>query len=81
MYDPQFEHDACGIAMLANIKGDKSHTIVAQALTAFERLAHRGVRGADARLGDGTGIMTELTHRLFQEEWKKKEKKFSSRGI
>ena len=47
MYDPQFEHDACGIAMLANINGKKTHAIVTQALIALERLDHRGGRGAD----------------------------------
>ncbi|MFC5464234.1 glutamate synthase large subunit [Lederbergia graminis] len=68
LYNPQFEHDACGIAMLANIKGNKSHSIVSQALTALERLDHRGGRGADNRLGDGAGILTEIPHRLFQLE-------------
>src|SRR5690606_8272710 len=69
LYDPQFEHDACGIAMLANIKGITSHKIVTQALIALERMNHRGGRGSDRRAGDGAGIMTGLPHRLFQEEW------------
>ncbi|MEK3885987.1 glutamate synthase large subunit [Bacillus sp. FSL K6-3431] len=70
MYDPQFEHDACGIAMMANIKNVKSHKIVTQALTALERLDHRGGRGADINLGDGAGILTQIPHELFEEEWK-----------
>ncbi|MDQ0216120.1 glutamate synthase domain-containing protein 2/glutamate synthase domain-containing protein 1/glutamate synthase domain-containing protein 3 [Oikeobacillus pervagus] len=74
LYDPQFEHDACGIAMLANIQGKKSHQIVDQALTALERLDHRGGRGADDRLGDGAGILTEIPHSFFEKEWQKKGK-------
>ncbi|MFD1170554.1 glutamate synthase large subunit [Oceanobacillus caeni] len=70
MYDSEFEHDACGIAMLANIKGEQTHFIISQALTALERLNHRGGRGADNRLGDGAGILTQIPHRLFQTEWK-----------
>lgn len=69
LYDPQFEHDACGIALLASIKGVKTHSIVTQALTALERMNHRGGRGADDRLGDGAGILTELPYSLFQEDW------------
>jgi len=69
LYDPQFEKDACGIAMLASIKGVRTHSIVTQALTALERMNHRGGRMEEERLGDGSGIMTELPHSLFIEEW------------
>ncbi|MCS0543787.1 hypothetical protein NXY55_27830, partial [Aeromonas veronii] len=65
LYDPQFEHDACGIALLANIKGGKTHTLVSQALTALERLNHRGGQTGSEKLGDGSGILTELPHDLF----------------
>ncbi|MCC3358145.1 glutamate synthase large subunit [Bacillus sp. REN16] len=71
MYDPQNEHDACGIAMLANINGKQTHSIVSQALIALERLDHRGGRSKDNLLGDGAGILTQIPHKLFQTEWKK----------
>ncbi|THE13143.1 glutamate synthase large subunit [Bacillus timonensis] len=80
MYDPQFEHDACGIAMLANINGKQTHSIVAQALMALERLDHRGGRGADNSLGDGAGILTQIPHTLFQAEWEKAGKSLSDAG-
>ncbi|WP_010284796.1 glutamate synthase large subunit [Bacillus timonensis] len=69
MYNPQFEHDACGIALLANINGRQTHSIVSQALVALERLDHRGGRGADNLLGDGAGILTQIPHQLFRTEW------------
>ncbi|GIN72618.1 glutamate synthase [NADPH] large chain [Bacillus sp. J14TS2] len=72
LYNPQFEHDACGIALLADINGKKSHKLINQALTALERLDHRGGRGADQRLGDGAGILTQIPHQLFRQEWIKK---------
>lgn len=80
LYDPQFEHDACGIALLANISGDKTHTIVSQALTALERLNHRGGQTGAEQLGDGSGILTELPHQLFLNDWKEKEKQLPSIG-
>lgn len=69
MYDPRFEHDSCGIAVIAHLKGKPSHSIVAQALTALERLDHRGGSSADNQLGDGAGILTQIPHRLFRTEW------------
>ncbi len=71
LYDPQFEHDACGIAMLVNINGKRTHSIVTQSLTALERLDHRGGHGAENGQGDGAGILTQIPHKLFQAEWKK----------
>lgn len=69
LYNPQQEHDACGIALVANIKGTKTHSIVTQALIALERMNHRGGRGADGKVGDGAGIMTEIPHALFAHDW------------
>jgi len=80
LYDPQFEHDACGIALLANIKGGKTHTLVSQALTALERLNHRGGQTGSEKLGDGSGILTELPHDLFVHEWKLKGKQLPFMG-
>lgn len=80
MYDPQFEHDACGIALLAHINGEKTHSIVSQALIALERLDHRGGHGADKLLGDGAGILTQIPHKLFQAEWEKAGKPLIEAG-
>ncbi|MEH7381112.1 glutamate synthase large subunit [Bacillus sp. JJ1533] len=80
MYDPQFEHDACGIAMLANINGKRTHAIVSQALVALERLDHRGGRGADNMLGDGAGLLTQIPHELFRTEWARAGKALMDAG-
>ena len=62
LYDPDFEHDACGAGFVVNIKGKKSHEIVSQALTILRNLAHRGACGADANSGDGAGILLQVPH-------------------
>ena len=66
LYNPQFEHDACGIGFVVNIKGKKSHTIVKQALTILKNLDHRGARGYEEATGDGAGILFQLPHSFFQ---------------
>ncbi len=67
LYDPQFEHDACGIGFVAHIKGAKSNQILRQALTVLENLVHRGATGAEPNTGDGAGILFQLPHAFFQE--------------
>ena len=62
LYDPQFEHDACGTGFVVNIKGNPSHAIVEQALTILENLAHRGATGCEANTGDGAGILVQMPH-------------------
>ena len=59
LYDPRFEHDACGVAFVATLTGVPSRTIVDQALTALRNLDHRGATGADANDGDGAGITVQ----------------------
>ncbi|MEM9492491.1 MAG: glutamate synthase subunit alpha, partial [Myxococcota bacterium] len=66
LYDPQTEHDACGIGFVAHIKGEKSRAIVEQGLEILHRLSHRAATGADPRTGDGSGILLQLPHRLFK---------------
>jgi glutamate synthase (ferredoxin) len=66
LYNPQFEHDACGIGFVVNIKGKKSHTIVEQALTILENLDHRGARGCEQDTGDGAGILLQIPHAFFR---------------
>lgn len=60
LYDPAFEHDACGVAFVAQLSGEASHDIVAKGLTALENLDHRGATGADEAAGDGAGILIQV---------------------
>ncbi|HLI15701.1 MAG TPA: glutamate synthase large subunit [Acidimicrobiales bacterium] len=67
LYDARFEHDACGVAFVADLRRGPSHRIVELALDALENLAHRGAFGADPETGDGAGILLQLPHRFFAE--------------
>ena len=62
LYDPQNEHDACGVGLLVNIHGGKSHEIVERGLQVLENMVHRGAEGADSKTGDGAGIMVQIPH-------------------
>ena len=66
LYSPAFEHDNCGIGAVVNIKGRKSHQIVADALRIVENLEHRAGRDAEGKTGDGVGILTQISHRFFK---------------
>jgi len=68
LYDPGFEHDACGVAFVARLGEPPSHEVVSRALDALERLEHRGAAGADADTGDGAGILIRIPHALFAAE-------------
>ncbi|KJR98368.1 MAG: glutamate synthase [Peptococcaceae bacterium BRH_c4a] len=68
LYDPRFEHDACGIGFVANIKGKKSNEIVRQALTTLVNLDHRGARGSETNTGDGAGILMQIPHTFFEKK-------------
>ncbi|GAW29042.1 glutamate synthase subunit alpha [Carboxydocella sp. ULO1] len=68
LYDPQFEHDACGIGFVANIKGKKSNEIVRQALTILLNLDHRGGQGSETNTGDGAGILMQIPHAFLVKE-------------
>ncbi len=67
LYDPQHESDSCGVAMVADIKGRRSHQIVADGLTALEHLEHRGAAGAEPNSGDGAGILLQLPVELLTD--------------
>src|ERR671918_1273263 len=67
LYDPRFEHDACGVGFVVNLKGDKSHEIIEQALTVLQNLDHRGACGCEENTGDGAGILMQVPHIFFQE--------------
>jgi glutamate synthase (NADPH/NADH) large chain len=68
LYDPAYEHDACGVGFVAHIKGVKSHTIVEQGLTILKNLTHRGAVGWDPKLSDGAGILIQIPDGFFREE-------------
>ncbi len=68
LYDPANEHDACGVGFVANIKGHKSHAIVAQGLKILENLDHRGAVGADKLMGDGAGILIQIPDEYLRAE-------------
>ncbi|ODR96653.1 glutamate synthase subunit alpha [Methyloceanibacter superfactus] len=67
LYDPAFEHDACGVGFVADLKGRKSHTIIKHGLQILENLTHRGAAGATPRDGDGAGILVQIPHAFFRE--------------
>ncbi len=66
LYDPQFEHDACGVGFVVNIKGRKSHQIVSQALEILVNLDHRGACGCEPNTGDGAGILMQMPDRFLR---------------
>ena len=67
LYDPQFEHDACGIGAVVDIKGRKSHQTVDDALAIVERLEHRAGKDAEGKTGDGVGILLQISHKFFSK--------------
>jgi glutamate synthase (NADPH) large chain len=68
LYSPAFEHDACGIGFVVNIKEHKSHKIVSDALTILENMEHRGACGCENNTGDGAGVMIQTPHEFFFDE-------------
>jgi glutamate synthase (ferredoxin) len=66
LYDPRFEHDACGVGFVVNIKGEKSHEIVEQALMVLQNLDHRGACGCEENTGDGAGALLQIPHAFFK---------------
>ncbi|MBK8459599.1 MAG: glutamate synthase large subunit [Micropruina sp.] len=67
LYDPAYEHDACGVAFVATLSGKPSHDIVAMGITALENLDHRGATGADAAAGDGAGMLLQVPDAFLRE--------------
>ena len=68
LYRPEFERDACGIGFVANIKGNKNHQVVSDALTILENMEHRGACGCENNTGDGAGILIQTPHAFFFDE-------------
>ena len=65
LYNAEYEHDACGVGMVVNIHGNKSHELVNNALKVLENMQHRGAEGADNKTGDGAGIMLQIPHEFI----------------
>lgn len=65
LYNAEYEHDACGVGMVVNIYGNKSHELVDNALKVLENMRHRGAEGADNKTGDGAGIMLQIPHEFI----------------
>ena len=68
LYEPRFEHDACGIGAVANIKGVASHKIICDALEILMQLEHRGGTGSEENTGDGAGILIQIPHDFFSTQ-------------
>jgi glutamate synthase (NADPH/NADH) large chain/glutamate synthase (ferredoxin) len=66
LYDPRFEHDACGVGMVARLDNRPTHEVIARAITALENLEHRGASGADPDTGDGAGILMQMPDELMR---------------
>src|SRR5919106_1221845 len=66
LYDPQYEHDACGVAFVARLNGEPTHETVRRAIVALENLEHRGAAGADPNTGDGAGILLQMPDELMR---------------
>jgi glutamate synthase (ferredoxin) len=68
LYDPRFEHDACGVGFVARLSGQPAHDIVAKAVEAVANLSHRGAVAADGKSGDGSGVLTQIPRKLLARE-------------
>ncbi|HEY6168020.1 MAG TPA: glutamate synthase large subunit [Verrucomicrobiae bacterium] len=71
LYDPRFEHDACGVGFVAHLKGQRSHSIVEQGLEILHNLDHRGACGCEVNTGDGAGILIQMPHKFLAEACEK----------
>ena len=71
LYDPQFEHESCGVGLVANIDGVRSHSIITKGLEVLINLGHRGAAGADPETGDGSGILIQMPHKFLSKECSK----------
>ena len=69
LYHPSFEHEACGVGLVANIKGKRSHSVIERGIEVLVRLGHRGAAGADPETGDGAGVMIQMPHEFIAERF------------
>src|SRR5688500_19279859 len=80
LYDPSYEHDACGVGFVAHIKGKKSHAIVEQGLGVLKNLSHRGAVGYDPKLSDGAGLLIQIPDRFLRDAMAKQGVKLPPAG-
>ena len=66
LYNPEYEHDACGVGFVVNINGQRSHEIVLKGLQVLDNLTHRGACGCDPLTGDGAGMLLQIPHAFFE---------------
>ena len=66
LYDPSFEHDACGIGVIVRINGEKSHSIIVDALKVLANLSHRGGAGSEGNTGDGAGLLMQIPDKFLR---------------
>ena len=71
LYDPQNEHDACGVGFVLNLDGRAEHKIVEKGIEVLENLLHRGATGADPKTGDGAGLLIQIPDAFFRDEAKR----------
>ena len=71
LYDPAFEHDACGVGFVVDIKGRQSHRILQQGIQVLRNLDHRGASGCEVNTGDGAGVLMQLPHKFIADVCKK----------
>ncbi len=69
LYDPRFEHDACGLGFVATLDRRGSHSVISQAIEILANLTHRGAAGCDPCTGDGAGILLQVPHELYAADW------------
>jgi glutamate synthase (ferredoxin) len=80
LYDPQFEHDACGVGFVADIKGRKTHRILQQGIEVLKNLDHRGASGSEVNTGDGAGVLMQMPHKFLIETANKNNIKLPAEG-
>src|SRR3989442_3724210 len=80
LYDPWYEHDACGVGFVVDLKGRKAHSIVQKALEILVNLEHRGACGCEKNTGDGAGILLQTPHRFLAQECHKLDIKLPAGG-
>ncbi len=81
LHERQYEHDSCGVGLLANLGEEKSHVIIEQGIEVLENLLHRGATGSDASTGDGAGLLFQIPHELFIKESEKNEISLPGPGL
>ncbi|MGH9592495.1 MAG: glutamate synthase subunit alpha, partial [Bryobacteraceae bacterium] len=68
LYDPQHEHDSCGMGFIVNLNGDRTHEVIRKGIEILINLTHRGACGCDPETGDGAGILIQIPHEFFARE-------------